>query len=98
MQCSVCGVQGFQKGQMPGFSQPSRLSSFCNAAVTIMTHNLQSLCLLSLFSTTAALCGAKPDLQDPASLALWIKEPTSGMDTMAVNLSVAQRIFCMLMK
>ncbi|XP_069175792.1 dynein axonemal heavy chain 7 isoform X4 [Procambarus clarkii] len=70
--------KGFQRGQMPGFSQPARLSSFCNAAVTIMTHNLQYLCLLSLFSATASLCGAEPNLQDPASIALWVKEPTSG--------------------
>ncbi|XP_069991792.1 dynein axonemal heavy chain 7-like [Penaeus vannamei] len=70
--------KGFQRGQMPGFSQPGRLASFCNAAVTIMTHNLQSLCLLSVFSVTSSLCGAEPLLHDPASIALWAREPTSG--------------------
>ncbi|KAK3894847.1 hypothetical protein Pcinc_001420 [Petrolisthes cinctipes] len=70
--------KGFQRGQMPGFSQPARLASFCNAAVTIMTHSLQSLCLLSLFCITSALCGTQPCLLDPASLALWVKVPTSG--------------------
>ncbi|KAK7077277.1 Dynein heavy chain 7, axonemal [Halocaridina rubra] len=70
--------KGFQRGQMPGFSQPGRLASFCNAAVTIMTHNLQSLCLLSVFSLTTSLCGAEPHLLEPASIGLWSKTPTSG--------------------
>lgn len=63
---------------MPGFSQPSRLASFCHAAGTIMTHNLQYLALLSLFCVTAALCGQLPDLVDPAALALFAILPSLG--------------------
>ncbi|CAL4086129.1 unnamed protein product, partial [Meganyctiphanes norvegica] len=70
--------KGFQKGHMPGFSQPVRLASFCNTAVNIMTHNLQSLGLLSLLSVTSSLCGSHPHLTDPAAIALWADKPTSG--------------------
>ncbi|XP_076039498.1 dynein axonemal heavy chain 7-like [Oratosquilla oratoria] len=70
--------KGFHAHHMPGFNQPSRLASFCHAAVTIMTHNVQSLCLLSLFTLTAYICGEHPNLADPASIGLWATKPTSG--------------------
>ncbi|KAA0191397.1 hypothetical protein HAZT_HAZT007379 [Hyalella azteca] len=60
---------------MPGFSQPARLSCVCEAAVTVMTHCLRSLCVLSLSSFTAAICGQQPDLRDGSCDALWSPKP-----------------------
>ncbi|KAF2360954.1 Dynein heavy chain domain-2 [Trinorchestia longiramus] len=67
--------KGFTDGRMPGFSQPVRLASVCQTAVTIMTHCLRSLCVLSLASFTAAISGQQPNLKDGSCLALWSPLP-----------------------
>lgn len=42
-------LQGSKKNLLPDPAKPKKMKSFYNAVATIMTYNLQTLCLKSLY-------------------------------------------------